>query len=142
MSPNNKELIAHFIDRVWNRQDWSLLDHFLHPAYQDHSLPAALPANKEGLQKWIMATSASFQHTTIIEDQVTEDDKCVVKIRMEMTHVGDWRGIAPAGREVKTSGYRLYKCLDGKIREAWALVDGQTLESQLTGQTHVCAVKP
>lgn len=40
-----------------------------------------------GMKKWIMSNSASFQHQTIIEDQVCEGDKIILKITMRMKHI-------------------------------------------------------
>lgn len=138
MTQKHKETVAAFIEAIWNRQDWAQLEQFLHPAYQDHSLPPALLPGPDGLQQWVQATSAAFKHTTYLEDLLAEGDRCVAKIRMEMEHIGLWRGIAPTGMAVQTSGYRQFRLQDGKIIEAWALIDGQTLENQLRQTAHGC----
>src|SRR5688572_16070460 len=104
----NKIVIAQFIEQIWNQRQWDRLDDFIHPHYKDHSLPKALTADKEGLKQWIIATSSSFEHTTFIEDQVSERDKTVIKIKMLMKHIGRWRDIPPTGSEVSTTGYRFY----------------------------------
>jgi len=75
-----------------------------------------------------------------VEDHVTEGDKCVLRIKMQMTHIGTWRGIPATGMEVSTSGYRMFRVQNGKIIEHWALVDGSALESQLKGMEHACKV--
>lgn len=132
------ELVTQFMEQVWNRQNLHLLDDFLHPDFKDHSLPDTLPNNKQGLQAWVNATSASFEHLTVIEDQVSENDKCVIKVSLHLKHIGTWRDIAPSGLEVQTGGYRLFRLKDGKIIEHWALIDGQAIENQLKNVFHGC----
>ncbi|QIP13763.1 ester cyclase [Spirosoma aureum] len=129
-----KQLVANFIEAIWNQQQYEKLDLYLHPAYVDHSLPSMLSPNGSGLINWIQATSQSFLHQTFIDDQVTEASKTILKITMQMTHVGTWRDIEPTGAEVSTTGYRFYRVADGKIIEHWAAIDGTTLENQLKQQ--------
>jgi predicted SnoaL-like aldol condensation-catalyzing enzyme len=134
------QIVLQFIEEIWNRQLTSSAGDFLHPAFIDHSLPDSLPTGAEGLQKWVQLTSASFIHRTIVEDHVTESDKCVLRITMQLTHIGTWRGKPATGMEVSTSGYRMFRVQDGKIIEHWALVDGSALESRLRGAEHACKV--
>ncbi|MVM41150.1 hypothetical protein GO730_31390 [Spirosoma sp. HMF3257] len=129
-----KQLVANFIEDIWNQRQYEKLELYLHPDYVDHSLPTTLSPNGLGLIKWIQATSQSFLHTTHIEDQVTEAGKTILKIKMRMTHVGIWRGIDATGAQVTTTGYRFYRVADGKIIEHWAAIDGTILENQLKQQ--------
>lgn len=126
-----KQVATRFIEEVWNQQQYEKLSEYLHPDYVDHSLPTALSADRIGLLTWIQATSQSFSHQTLIEDQITEGNKTILKVKMVMTHIGLWRGIDPTGAQVSTGGYRFYRFQDGKIIEHWAEINGTVLESQL-----------
>jgi len=130
--PEQKDFIGRYIATVWNQGDTSHLEQFLHPAYVDHSLPPALPANATGLQQWIAATHQSFEPETIIEEQVAEAGKCMIKITMRMKHIGPWRGLSPTGRTVTIPGYRCFRLQDNRIVEHWALIDGNLLEKKLS----------
>ncbi len=127
-----------FIEEIWNRQHFEKLGQFLHPDFKDHSLPPSFPANEQGSQAWINATGLSFEHRTFIEEQVTEGDKTMLKIRMELKHTGDWRSIPPTGISVQAAGYRFFRLKDGKIAEHWALIDGQAIENALRDTSHGC----
>lgn len=133
---NTLKVVTDFIEHIWNQRDFDKLDKFIHQDFIDHSLSPALPANKEGLKKWVMGTGLSFEHTTIIEDHVLEGDKCILKIKMNLKHIGNWRGIEPTGAELHTTGYRHFKLKDNRIIEHWALIDGQTIENELTKASH------
>ncbi|HTJ12097.1 MAG TPA: ester cyclase [Dinghuibacter sp.] len=123
-------IITHYIERTWN--NGAVPD--LHPDYVDHGLPPDLPPTAEGVRRWIALTSASFEHHTVIDHQLTEGDKSIVLITMRMRHIGTWRGIPPTFKEVSIRGYRLFRVADGKIIEHWALIDGNALEKALRPQ--------
>ncbi|GAB3976278.1 ester cyclase [Spirosoma terrae] len=125
------QVAIRFIEEVWNQQRFDKLDDYLHTAYVDHSLPTVLSPDRLGLVRWIQATSQSFVHRTSVEDQVSEGNKTILKVKMSMTHIGSWRGIDPTGAQVMTEGYRFYRFQDGKIIEHWAEINGSQLESQL-----------
>ncbi len=137
---DNSILVQGFINQIWNNKAFEKLDDFLHSDFKDYSLPPMLPTNKEGTKKWIIKTGLSFEHNTDIEEQVTENDKSIVKIRMNLKHIGVWRDIAPTGIDLHTVGYRYFKIKDGKIIEHWAVIDGQTIENQLKDASHGCKI--
>jgi predicted ester cyclase len=138
---HTRTLAQDFINIGWNQGQLAALAQFLHPDFVDYSLPPALPANAEGLRQWVQDTSASFEHHTTIEEQVTEGEKTMLKIRMQLRHVGPWRGIAPAGAEVSTVGYRFLQLQDGKIIGHWALIDGNAIENQLRQTSQGCKIQ-
>ncbi len=136
----NATLVKDFIEQIWNGRAFEKLDDFLHPEFKDYSLPGTLPPTHEGTKKWIMGTGIAFEHHTTIEDMVTEGDKCIVRIRMNLKHIGTWRGIEPTGIDLHTIGYRQFTLKDRKIVSHWALIDGQSIENQLKQASHGCKV--
>jgi predicted ester cyclase len=141
MNTQNKTTVVNFIGEIWNQNQFDKIDHFIHPAFTDYSLPSNLPSNKEGLQFWIRNTGKSFGHTTNIEEMVSEENKVMLKIRMQMKHIGEWRGIEATGAEIETVGYRYFKLADGKIIEHWALIDGNAIENQLRQTNRGCEIQ-
>ncbi len=132
---NHSILVQEFIEQIWNKKSFEKIDMFLHPVFKDYSLPLTLPTGKEGTIKWIINTGLSFENKTVIEDQVTEGNKSIIKIRMELKHVGVWRNIETTGIIMNTTGYRHFIFKEEKIIGHWALIDGQAIENQLK-QTH------
>jgi len=137
---NNANLVQAFIGQWWNGRDFTNAADFFHPDYFDHSLPPTLVQGPAGTQKWIELTGASFAHHTVIEDQVTEGNKTVVQIRMQLKHIGTWRDIEATGIKLETTGYRFFEFRDGKIIAHRALIDGQTIENKLRQAAHGCKV--
>jgi hypothetical protein len=66
-----------------------------------------------------------------IEDTIARGDKLMVRSILRGTHRGDYRGVAPTGREVAVATIAVFRFADGRIREAWQLTDVHGLLQQL-----------
>lgn len=141
MNSTNKLIVTNFIEEIWNQQQFEKIDHYISAGFIDHSLPPTLPANKDGMELWITGTGKSFEHKTIIDDLVCEEDKVMLKIRMQLKHIGVWRDIGPTHCEISVVGYRYYKLKDGRIIEHWALLDGNAIENQIKAANHGCKIQ-
>lgn len=141
MNLENKSIVTNFIEEIWNQNQFEKIDNYLSIDFVDHSLPPTLPGNKDGMKLWIIGTCKSFEHKTIIDDIVCEDNKVMLKIKMQMKHIGVWRKIEPTHFEITTVGYRFYKLAEGKIIEHWALIDGNSIENQLVEASKGCKIQ-
>jgi predicted ester cyclase len=65
----------------------------------------------------------------------------MLKLRMQLKHIGLWRDIEPTNLEISTIGYRYYKLEAGKITEHWSLLDGNAIENQLKSCQHGCKIQ-
>src|SRR3954462_11118093 len=106
---SNKQLVKKYIDQIWNNQKVEDLDLFVDRAYYDHSFVPGLPRNQEGLKMWIANTSAAFQHETIIESILAEEDLVTIRISWNVKHIGKWRGLDATGRESHAKGFRQFR---------------------------------
>jgi SnoaL-like polyketide cyclase len=136
-----KQLVADFITDIWNERRFDLLEQYLHPAFIDHSLPPGFSPDAGGTEQWIRLTGQSFEHRTLIDEQVTEPGISILKIRMQLKHIGEWRGIAPTGMEIEAVGYRCFRLAEGRIIGHWALIDGNAIENQLKDAAQGCKVQ-
>lgn len=141
MNSENKSIVTNFIEEIWDNNQLEKIDNYLSANFIDHSLPPTLPVNKDGMKLWILGMGKSFKHKTIIDDIVCEDNKVMLKIKMQMKHIGVWRGIEPTHFKISTIGYRYYKLADGKITEHWALIDGNSIENQLKEASKGCKIQ-
>jgi predicted SnoaL-like aldol condensation-catalyzing enzyme len=141
MNSANKTIVLNFIEEIWNQNRFEKIDTYISAGFIDHSLPPTFPANKEGMKGWVIATGNSFEHRTIIDGIVCEDDKVMLKLTMQLKHIGTWRGIEPTHLDISTVGYRYYKLTEGKIIEHWSLLDGNSIENQLKESQHGCKLQ-
>lgn len=135
---NTRELITGYVEHIWNRRDFDLMKVYCHPDFIDHSLPDTIPPDASGVRQWILLTGASFDHRTVISEQVTEKDKSMIKIRMYLRHIGRWRNLDATLKEVAVVGYRFFRIKDQQILEHWGLIDGNALETQLKNASQGC----
>lgn len=88
----------------------------LHDDFID-SLPPFLPPNADGLKKWMSETCEAFEHRSLIEEQATDADTSIIKIRMLLKHIVLWRGIPATGIDISLVGYGCFRFRGGKIIE-------------------------
>ncbi len=86
----------------------------------------------EGHRQRITEVIAAFPDINFtIEDMVAEGDKVVARWTLRGTHLGEFIGIPPTGKQVAVSGVIIHRLAGGKIVEDWALRDSLGLMRQL-----------
>jgi predicted ester cyclase len=66
-----------------------------------------------------------------IEDQIAEGDKVVNRVTARGTHLGDFRGIPPTGKQVTVAGITIDRIAGGKLVESWTSWDFLGILQQL-----------
>jgi len=141
MNSTNKTIVTNFIEEIWNLNHFEKIADYVAVDFEDHSLPPTLPPNQAGTKMWIMETGKAFEHQTIVEKMVGEEDKVMLKIRMDLKHIGTWRNIEPTLSDISVVGYRYFELADGKITSHWSLLDGNSIENQLKSCQHGCKIQ-
>jgi predicted ester cyclase len=65
---------------------------------------------------------------------VAEGDRVGVHDQLVGTHRGDFRGVAPTGRQIRVDFIHVFRVADGRIAERWGVADTAELMRQLGGQ--------
>ena len=65
------------------------------------------------------------------EDLIAEGDKVVVRWSAHGTHRGPLRNLKPTGKHMKVTGVAIYRFVDNKVAEGWALNDTLGMMQQL-----------
>jgi predicted ester cyclase len=133
-----KRVITAFIEKIWNKREFENINDFVSEHYKDFSLPPILKGDSDGTIAWIKSTSKAFEHRTTIDEIVAEENKVMVKVKMQMKHIGVWRDILPTGAEISVTGYRFFKLYKDKIVEHWGMIDGNAIENKLKEVKKVC----
>src|SRR5438093_9531370 len=66
-----------------------------------------------------------------VDDLLAEGDLVAVRWTWRGTHMGEFRGIPPTGKQVTTTGITLYRLAEGKVVEERAMEDVLGLLQQL-----------
>jgi len=110
----NKATVRRFIEE-WNKRNLAALDELMAADYFDPSLQVrGLEAYKQ-LLTMVLKGFPDWHET--IEDIIAEGDKVWVRYTATGTHAGEFRGLAPTGKQFTETGVLIWRIVDGKIAE-------------------------
>ena len=66
-----------------------------------------------------------------IEDIVAEGGRVAARWRARATHLGEYVGVPPTGKEVEFTGISMYRIEGGRIAESWTVEDELGLMRQI-----------
>lgn len=116
----NKELIRRYVEEVYNKHDLDAYLGFVDGAIAD--------SGEDHLRQFFTAFPDS--HVTVL-DLFGEGDKILGRLRISATNSGSFAGQPPTGKKVQFDSFRIYRIVDGKIVESWAMQDRLGLMEQL-----------
>ncbi len=131
MEPSAAEIVREYIERVWNRNEPGALEALTAPGLE-YQLGGQPPRDRQALGALVAMTHAAFPDWRVqVLQLVAEGEAVAVRWAGEVTHAGDFRGIAATGRRVRVSGINLYRVAGGRIVAEWEQMDSLGLLQQL-----------
>ena len=116
---DNKALVRRYIEEVTNQGRLDRLNEFVRDDFINHLAGSTTAVGPDSLKQGIASLlSVMPDARSIIEDMTAEDDKVVVRLRLEGTS---------EGRSVSLPGVITYRIQDGKLAERWGQFDYLTL---------------
>ncbi len=124
MSPESNMLLAHLVwEEVWHQGHLSRIDELFTTDFVRHDPGRELRGTDQNRQ-FISSIRTAFPDVHyVVEDQIAEGDKVVVRYRFQGTHLGAFQGMPPTGKQVAYTGILIYRIADGKIAEQWTEFD-------------------
>jgi predicted ester cyclase len=134
---HNKALICRLYDEALNKGNLAVVDEIVAPNYVRHGLAPGVPPGPESTKLVFAAMRTAFPdlHTTV-EPMVGEADKVAAQLTHTGTHKGEFRGIAPTGKQVTVTTIGIYRFAGNKLEESWIQMDelGMLLQLGLVPQ--------
>ena len=128
----NKAVVRRFFDELLSTDDLAVADELLSPGFRFYFAGSPDPMNLESYKEFLVARRAAFpDRCFVVEDMIAEGDKVSVRFTMRGTHKGEFRGIAPSGKEVTMTGIDTIRLSDGKMVEDRVEVDQLGMMRQL-----------
>ena len=123
----NKAKVRKVFEAI-NEQNLDFLDNLTAPDYFDHTHQL----NPEEVKRFMNMIFKAFPnwHETI-EDIVAEGDKVWVLLKATGTHTGEYRGLAPTGKKITSMSVNIYRIVNNKFIESWAVEDSMDFLKQL-----------
>jgi len=113
----NKDFIRHYVEIVWNGHDLEKAREFV--------------PSDETLDHVRQFLTAFPDVHVIIDDLIAEGDKVVIRLHATATNTGLFGGNPPTGRKVEIHSIRIFRIVDNKIVDTWAMQDRLGLMEQL-----------
>jgi predicted ester cyclase len=123
----NKAVVRGYMEEVLNKGNLAAFDSYFSPDVVMNN-SKDLKRQLAGIQSF---RSAFPDFHLAIEDQIAEGDKVVTRVRFQGTHRGEYRGVAPIGKQVRYSGIAIDRIADGKVVEMWHIADTFALLQQV-----------
>ena len=93
------------------------------PDYQGH-IAGRVHLDLEGLRQTEVGFGQAFFDTQrTVHELLAFDDRAVMRVTTEATHVGAFRGIPATGRRIRFTALVLYRFQDQRICESWTELD-------------------
>jgi predicted ester cyclase len=123
LEDQNKRTVARLYEEVANEGRLELLDEIVRADHIEHNPFPQQSQGVEGLKQRISMIRAAFNPRFTVEHLIADGDKVAVMWSNQGTHVGEWFGFAPTGKEVTTHGVDIHLLRDGRLAEHWDVVD-------------------
>ena len=133
MTADNKAVAMRWQDMFRSSQeDLSKLEEFLAADFVSHSTPPGLAPGIEGVKQMVSIFHTAFPDMAgTVDDVIVEGDKVAVRFTATGTHQGEFFGIPPTGKVIKSTGINIFRIEAGKIVEHWNNADDLGLMQQL-----------
>jgi serine phosphatase RsbU (regulator of sigma subunit) len=132
----NKAIFRRYAEEVGNQHNFQIVDEIFerYIAHQpDGSTLVRGPQDVKRFQREFHSAFSDFHIS--IEEQIAEGDKVVSHYTIRGTHQGEFRGLAPTGKEIEIKGVTTFRFSpEGKVVETWDSYDQLSLMRQSTEQ--------
>lgn len=128
----NKELVAGFIDSVWNGENLHAIEDLATADLVVHGLGAGVDRTRDEFAEFhrgLLDAVPDLGH--VVEDIVAENDQVVAYVSIRGTPERQYGALAPTGETFETVGFQKYRIEDGKITEVWVLPNAMGMLRQL-----------
>jgi serine phosphatase RsbU (regulator of sigma subunit) len=134
----NKAIFRRYVEEVTNQGNLELADEIFDRYLAHQPDGSVVERGPEDVKRFQGEFHSAFPdiHGTI-EDQIAEGDKVMSRWKIRGTHQGEFRGLAPTGKEVEINGIGIFRFSpEGKVVESWDSYDQlgimrQSIEQEL-----------
>lgn len=129
---SNKEIVQRLLEEVINEGRTDIIDELFSDEFYDHDpLPGTTPDLAGLKQRFALRQQAFPDFRATALQVVAEGAKVVVLMHSTGTHLGDFAGLAPTGKEFEIFEMHSFRISHGKIAEHWGITDMFGLLEQL-----------
>jgi len=129
---HNKALVRRLYEEALNKGNLSVVDEIIAPNYIRHGLAPGAPPGPQSTKQVFNTMRTAFPDIHItVEPMVGEGDMVAAQLTHRGTHKGEFRDIAPTGKQVTVATIGIYRFASNKLTEAWIQMDELGMMQQL-----------
>ena len=128
----NKAIMSRFWDELFSQEKVEIVSEIVSDTFQNHSdNPGELPGIA-GLIGFVHSIHSAFPDIRIVPEMLlAEGDKVATRWRAIGTHIGEFMGVGPSGKQINFTGTSIHQLTDSKIIAGWDSWDTLTLLQQM-----------
>jgi serine phosphatase RsbU (regulator of sigma subunit) len=128
----NRAIFRRYIEEVWNQTNLEVVDEIFERYISHQPDGSVLERGPEDVKRFVGEFRTAFPDLRlIIDDQIAEGDKVMIRETARGTHQGELRGLAPTGEEMEIPGMAVFRFAEeGKVVESWDSYDQLSLMRQ------------
>jgi predicted ester cyclase len=132
----NKVIFRRYVEEVSNQGNLEVADEIFDRYLSHQPDGSTFQRGPEDVKRFIGEFHSAFHNFRLsIEEQIAEGDKVTTRVALRGTHLGDFRGMAPTGKEIEIMGMAVFRfSSEGKVVETWDYFDQLRLTRQSTEQ--------
>jgi len=124
MAYDNVALMRRYIEEVWNKGNYAVVNELMSPSSVAHDPMAGDLTGPEAVIAQVREYRSAYPDLHFrIEDIAALGDKVFLRYTATGTHKGPIMGVPPSGRSAAISGMTLARLANGKLVESWAQWD-------------------
>ena len=127
---DNEALVRRFIQEVFEEGRLDAVDELVAEDFVPHTWPGT--TDREGLKRAMERVAGGLSDAQfVIDDEIAEGDRVVVRLTASATHTGEFMGMPPSGRRYTIGEIHIFRVRDGRIVEHWHQFDQLGMMRQL-----------
>src|SRR5215213_17244 len=128
----NKASFKRYLEEAWNQSNLEVVDEIFDRYVSHQPDGSVLERGPEDVKRFVGEFRSAFPDLRMSsEEQIAEGDRVVSHGTIRGTHQGEFRGMAPTGKEMAIKGMAIFRfSSEGKVVESWDSYDQLSLMRQ------------
>jgi steroid delta-isomerase-like uncharacterized protein len=124
--------VVRLLDRLFNHREYDVVDALVSPDFVDHDKFARGANGPQGFAETARAIHEAFTDPLFItEEALLAGDRLVLRVRFSGKHTGEAMGVPATNRTFSIRQIQMFRVVDGKIVEHWAVRNDRDLLEQV-----------
>ncbi len=127
----NKALVRRFVEEIFVRGNVAAVDELLADDFVPYTWPYTGDGKKDLKQAMERVANGLSNPQFVIEDEIAEGDRVVVRLKASATQSGEFMKMPPSGKRYSIEEIHIFRIRDNKVVAHWHQFDQMGLMKQL-----------